>query len=70
MKRQMIKCSGPYLEKNAIGYYKPRYMCLINRELYLYKNKTSNTPIEILVLTPGVFITSLSKFHLKEPSDI
>ena len=33
-----IRCTGSYLEKNAIGYYKTRYICLSNQEMYLYND--------------------------------
>jgi len=62
----MVKCSGQYFERNAFGYFKARFMCLINKELYLYKTRTSSKPTEILILTPGVYVTAPSKFHLLE----
>jgi len=35
----IVKCTGNYLEKTALGYYKMRYMVLTNKELYFYNNK-------------------------------
>lgn len=45
-----------YLEKAAIGFYKPKYMVLTNHELYLYEAEGCQRHQDMLVLTPGVFV--------------
>jgi len=34
----MLRLTGTYLEKNAFGYFKTRYLSLMNQELYFYND--------------------------------
>lgn len=44
----------------AHGYFKESYMVLTNQELYLYLDKDQPSYTHMVVLTPGVFVKSLS----------
>ena len=46
--------------KMAHSYYKESYMVLTNKELYLYQDKDQPKYTQMILLTPGVFIKSLS----------
>lgn len=39
MKKQLKKYSGIFLEKTVNGFYKTSYLCLVNKELYIYDDK-------------------------------
>jgi len=35
----MLRCTGSYLEKTIFGFFKKRFMCLTNKEIYFYNDK-------------------------------
>ena len=58
-----LRLAQTYLQRTDQGYFKNSQMIITNHELYLFNDRNKEDYDKLIVLTPGVFVKSLSAIN-------